>query len=193
MFAKNLILQKVNLIDNKIKKKKHNHSFLGGGKTVNNVNKLTQNSITEINRAQNKARENGNTMVEQLHLCYALLSGTDSLNYKLIELCGVNAKGLLEEVDSKISRLPKVHGANGELYLDKFLSTALAESEKIANQMKDEYVSVEHLFLGLLTTPSTVMKSLFYPYCIFLTQLHQQLLPTVLVTPVVFRRHAQDH
>lgn len=128
---------------------------------MTNVNKFTQNSIAELNRAQNLATEKGNPTVEQLHLLYALLSGADSLNLKLAEQSHADAKGLLAETEKQISALPVMRGSKTNIYLDSHLSSALDEAEKHAQQMKDEYVSVEHLFLGLLTKPSPTVKTLF--------------------------------
>ena len=128
---------------------------------MNNLNKFTQNSISQIQNAQSIATEYGNPSVEQLHLLYALLSKQDSLNFRLLKQSGVDADALCEDVQKQLSSLPKVRGSNTGVYADNSFNTALNQAEKNAEMMKDEYISVEHLFLGLLSSPTPTLKTLF--------------------------------
>ena len=129
-----------------------------------NGNNFTQNSISEINRAQNLATEYGNPNVEQLHLLYSLLSSSDSLIFQLLKQGKVNASALQQETQQAVQQLPRVSGVNKQTYVDNGLRTALAQAEQIALQMKDEYVSVEHLFLALIEAPSQNVKTLLDKY-----------------------------
>lgn len=124
-------------------------------------NNFTQNSINAITSAQNTAREYGNPEIKQEHLLYALLTADDSLVYQLLNQSGVDADGLKEAVKKEIEKLPRVQGGNGGAYADNPLNSALAEAEKQAAQMKDEYISVEHLFLGILAHPCASLKGIF--------------------------------
>lgn len=124
-------------------------------------NNFTQNSVSAITSAQNTAREYGNPEIKQEHLLYALLAADDSLVYQLLNQCGVNADGLKEAVKKEIEKLPKMQGGNSGAYADNALNSALAEAEKQAGQMKDEYISVEHLFLGILAHPCASLKGIF--------------------------------
>ncbi len=124
-------------------------------------NNFTQNSINAITSAQNTAREYGNPEIKQEHLLYALLTADDSLVYQLLNQSGVDADGLKEAVKKEIEKLPRVQGGNGGAYADNALNSALAEAEKQAAQMKDEYISVEHLFLGILAHPCASLKGIF--------------------------------
>lgn len=124
-------------------------------------NNLTQNSISSLTQAQSFARENGNSSVGQLHLLYALICDDNNLNFQLLKQCNVDAQGLKKETEKIISSLPKMHGSSVQLYVDNALNEALDNAEKSAKQMKDEYVSVEHLFLGLINVPNETLKKLF--------------------------------
>ena len=129
-------------------------------------NNFTQNSVNAITSAQNTAREYGNPEMKQEHLLYALLTADDSLVYQLLNQSGVDADGLKEAVKKEIEKLPRMQGGNGGAYADNSLNSALAEAEKQAGQMKDEYISVEHLFLGILTHPCASLKAIFDKFCV---------------------------
>ena len=126
-----------------------------------NAEKFTRKALEAVQDAQRLATENGNQRLEQAHLLQALLSAEDGLIPKLLSRMGVSAPALLSETVKKTDAMPKVSGGNGQLYLSNELSKALDEAEKQMSAMKDSYISVEHLFLGLLEQPDKTVKELF--------------------------------
>ena len=128
-----------------------------------NVQKLTQKSAEAIQNAQRMAVEYGNSQVEQEHLIAALTSEPDSLCAQLLAKMGVDAQAFGREVRGAVERLPKVSGGGREqdkIYIAREVDNALNEAEAQAERMHDEYVSVEHLMLGLITKPSMETRAL---------------------------------
>ena len=122
-----------------------------------NAEKLTQKSIEAIKKAQSLAAENGNNSVEEEHLLYALVTQQDGLVSELIKKLGGSSENIASALDAEISKFPKVSGSGydpGRIYVSSELDAALSEAEKEAEKMKDEYISVEHIFLGLIDRPS---------------------------------------
>ena len=100
-------------------------------------------------------------------MCAALLGQEDSLIKSLIERMGSDAEGFAGAVGAAIARLPQVTGSSREadrIYVTQDLDKALNKAEEIAIHMKDEYVSVEHLFLGMMEQPNSAMRELFSLY-----------------------------
>ncbi|MDD4543933.1 MAG: Clp protease N-terminal domain-containing protein, partial [Clostridia bacterium] len=129
-----------------------------------NIQKFTQKSIEAINQAQSLAIEYQNMQIEQEHLLYALLDQPDSFITQLMVSLNVQPNELISAVMRKIETLPKVSGSGREpdkVYVSKDADQTLNEAEKQAKAMKDEYVSVEHIFLALLDTANSRMKELF--------------------------------
>jgi len=129
-----------------------------------NIQKFTQKSIEAINQAQSLAIEYQNMQIEQEHLLYALLDQPDSFITQLMVSLDVKPNELISAVMRKIETLPKVSGSGREpdkVYVSKEADQTLNEAEKQAKAMKDEYVSVEHIFLALLDTANSRMKELF--------------------------------
>ena len=134
-----------------------------------NINKLTQRSLEAVQSAQSIAVSHNNQQVDQEHLCAALLGQEDSLIKSLIERMGSDAEGFAGAVGAAIARLPQVTGSSREadrIYVTQDLDKALNKAEEIAIHMKDEYVSVEHLFLGMMEQPNSAMRELFSRYSI---------------------------
>ena len=134
-----------------------------------NINKLTQRSLEAVQSAQSIAVSHNNQQVDQEHLCAALLGQDDSLIKSLIERMGSDAEGFAGAVGAAIARLPQVTGSSREadrIYVTQDLDKALNKAEEIAIHMKDEYVSVEHLFLGMMEQPNSAMRELFSRYSI---------------------------
>jgi ATP-dependent Clp protease ATP-binding subunit ClpB len=131
-----------------------------------NVNQLTQKSIEAVQAAQQRASERGNTGVTQTHLLAALLEQPDGLIGSLLSGMGVNVGSLAADVGRAMESLPTYSGgpAPEQIYAEPGLNNALNEAEKRAKDMGDQYVSVEHLFLGLLKRPSEALKRLFAKY-----------------------------
>lgn len=128
-----------------------------------NIQKFTQKSLEAIQNAQNIAIKNQNAQVEQEHILYALLSQEDSLIEQLLKR--MNVSGNFEsEVKREIEKKSKVTGgarpSNG-IYVSQDVDIMLANSEKIAEDMKDDYVSVEHIMISLFDNSNRQIKELF--------------------------------
>ena len=127
-----------------------------------NINKFTQKSIESINNTEKIAYEYGNQKLEQLHLLYALIMIEDSLIKSLLEKMEVPVTGLVNNLEERLAKLPKVSGA--DKYMSSELNRVLIDAEDEAKRMSDEYVSVEHLFLSLLKHPDKEVKEVFKLY-----------------------------
>ena len=128
-----------------------------------NLNKLTQKSLEAVQSAQTLAVENGNQQVQQCHLFLALLQQEDGLIGQLMDRMGVPADSLASALSGAVGALPKISGSNREadkIYVSQGLDQALTEAEAQASRMKDDYVSVEHLVLGMLEKPEADVKKL---------------------------------
>ena len=118
-----------------------------------NTQKLTQKSIEAIQSAQSLAVSRSNQQIDQLHLLLALLTQQDGLIPQLIQSMGIDERAMTEETERCVDALPKVTGSGrraDEVYVTVDVDKALTEAEEQAKHMGDEYVSVEHLFLGLI-------------------------------------------
>ena len=128
------------------------------------ANRFTQKSMEALQSAQQLAQSYGNAQVEQLHLLCALVSQENGLIGQLMEKLGVSARQAVSACESAVSRLPKISGSNQQPYVSNALGTALSQAEAEMKQMRDEYVSVEHLFLSLIENADDTLKSLFRTY-----------------------------
>ena len=124
-----------------------------------NISKFTQKSVQAVQDLEKVAYEYGNQEVEQEHLLYALLTQEDSLILKLIEKMEINKDYFINTVKKALDAKVKVSG--GDLRFGQYLNKSLVNAENEAKAMGDECVSVEHLFLSLLTQPSPSMKKIF--------------------------------
>ena len=113
------------------------------------LQKFTQKSLEALNNAQMSASENGNAEISQEHLLYALISQEEGLIPEILKGMGCDLNGLCDAVEQKISRLSKVSGGS-RAYVAESVNKVLIEAEKQAKSMKDDFVSVEHLFLALI-------------------------------------------
>ena len=125
-----------------------------------NMQKLTQKSMEVIQNARNTAIEYGNPQIEQEHLLYALISQNGGLIPELLKKLNIPVQELVSSSEELMQKLPKVTGAS-DVYVSRELEASLTAAEKRAESMKDEYISVEHLMLGLLEKPSSSTKKLF--------------------------------
>jgi len=129
-----------------------------------NAQKLTQKSIEAIQKAQSVAVENQNSQIEQQHLLYALLTLEESLIRQLLKKMQVD-ETFEFQLKNEIERMPRMAGSTGrsldQVYVSRDTDEALTDAEKEADKMKDEYISVEHLMLGLLNKANSVLKELF--------------------------------
>ena len=135
-----------------------------------NAEKFTQKTVQTINDAQNLAHEKQNQTLTCEHLLYALLTQDGGLCETLIYRIGQKngntdiVGAMTGELSAAIEKLPKVTGTNGELYPSNEVSAVLRYAEKVAGQLKDEYISVEHLMLGLLSEGNSTVKSILSKY-----------------------------
>ncbi|MBR2848744.1 MAG: ATP-dependent chaperone ClpB [Clostridia bacterium] len=128
-----------------------------------NLNKLTQKSLESVQRARDIAVEYGNQQLTALHLTSALLTQSDGLIPEMLRSMEISTAQLNEEVSSSIRSLPKISGSVDpeQVYLSRELNDALTKAEREAEMMHDAYVSVEHLFLGLLEKADRPLTELF--------------------------------
>ena len=127
-----------------------------------NTQKLTQKSIEVIQKAQSIATENQNQQIEQVHILAALLTIDDSLIKQILKRMKVN-DNFENNVMDEVRKLPKVMGSRkmDSVYVAQDVDEMLNDAEKIADKMKDEYVSVEHLMLALFNKGNQKVKELF--------------------------------
>ena len=128
-----------------------------------NIQKFTQKSIEAINEAQSLAVEYSNMQIEQEHLLYVLLNQPESFIIQLMVSMNLNTGLLIKKAEELVSALPKVTGSGREpdkVYVSKDTDQTLNEAEKQAKVMKDEYVSVEHIFLAIIETANSKIKEL---------------------------------
>ena len=106
----------------------------------------------------------GHSQITEEHLMLALINKGEGIAAELVKRAGASLELLKTELENALRGMPSVSGGAVEadrIYIDRTLETALAEAENIAEYMKDEYVSVEHLMLGMLEKPSDNMKKIF--------------------------------
>ena len=129
-----------------------------------NAQKLTQKALEAIQTAQNIAIENQNIQILPEHLFYALLDGEDGLVNNLFRKMGKNPDALLAETDTLIRKLPAVSGSGREpdkVYISPLTDKILTAAEKLAADMKDDYVSVEHIMLCIFDYAEGALKDIF--------------------------------
>ena len=132
-----------------------------------NANQYTQKSLEAIQNAQRLTLEEGQQQIEQLHLFSALLNAEGGLVPQLLTAMGLTLPSLEAAVNQELGKLPKVSGSGrepGKVYVSQEVDKALNAAEKAAGSMKDEYVSVEHLLLGLAEVPDRTLSELFRVY-----------------------------
>ena len=132
-----------------------------------NMNQFTQKSLAAIQGAQDIAVEHGNQQIEQEHLLLALLSDEQGFIPQLLSAMGMTVPSFTAAVTAQVEKLPKVSGGGreaGQVYIAQDVDKALKAAESTAQSMKDEYISVEHIFLGLLDCANRSLKELFRTY-----------------------------
>ena len=129
-----------------------------------NAQKFTQNSLGAIQNAQNIAIEYQNPQIEEQHLLYSLLIQEDGLIPQLLMKMNVNVNAFQAEVLKEIKKLPHVSGSGrpaNNIYVSSDVDKVLVAAEKLAENMRDDYVSVEHIFMCILKNPNSADKQLF--------------------------------
>ncbi|MBR2934462.1 MAG: type VI secretion system ATPase TssH, partial [Oscillospiraceae bacterium] len=143
-----------------------------------NMNRFTQKSLAAIQSAQSIALEHGNQQIEQAHLLWALVSDAEGLVPQLLTAMGMTLPSFQAAVRAQVEKLPRVSGAGREadkVYIAPDVDAALRGAERVAQSMKDEYISVEHLLLGLLDNADSTLKELFDTYKVSREQVMQAL------------------
>ncbi len=127
-----------------------------------NINKFTQKSIEAVNQCEKIAYDYGHQEIDQEHFLYSLLTIEDSLIASLLSKMNIQKDTFLSQVQELLAKKPKVSG--GQVYMSSDLNQVLLHGEDEMKAMKDEYVSVEHLFLAMIKHPNKAVKELFRAY-----------------------------
>ena len=127
-----------------------------------NLQKFTQKSLEAIQNAQSMAVEYGNPQMDQQHLLVTLLTQDEGLIPQLMQKMNVNVNGLLQAAENEVKKLPRATG--GQTYVSSDLEKTLTAAEKLAENMTDEYVSVEHIFMAMVNSPNAALKDIFRQY-----------------------------
>lgn len=129
-----------------------------------NLEKYTQNAQGAIMDCQNIAIEEGHQQLDGEHLHLALVMQQDGLIPKLLKFMEINVGAVIGDLQEEMEKLPKVTGGADNMYSSRRLSQILMKAEKIAGDFKDEYVSVEHMYLALLEEKGTPSSKIFKKY-----------------------------
>ena len=143
-----------------------------------NMNQLTQKTIEALQNAQRIAVEYSNQAVEQEHLLAALARQQNGLIPQLLTKLGADPNAFAQAALQKVEALPRVTGSGRDpdkVYISGDLDRALNAAEEQAKQMKDEYISVEHVFIGMLRRPGKAAGELFQTFHITLEAFMKQL------------------
>ena len=126
------------------------------------LQKFTQKSIEALKDAQALSAENGNQQIRQEHILSALVGKPDGLIAEMLKKMNVSAQALSKRLEDEINKLPKISGSGysaNNIYISQETDNAFKEAEKIAQNMHDDYISVEHIFLGILEKPQDNIRS----------------------------------
>ena len=129
-----------------------------------NADKFTQKTLDAIRSAQTTAAQHSNQQVEQVHLLDALLEQKEGLVPQILKSINVPVEEVNNLTNRAIEALPAVTGLgreDGKIYISRDVDRALADAEKTAERMNDDYVSVEHLFLALIDDADATLKSIY--------------------------------
>ena len=124
-----------------------------------NTNKYTQKTLEAVQDAQSIAQQNGNVELTTLHILHGLLNDEEGFVTQVLTSSGADVNGLLDEVTRQIERLPKMSG-NAQVYLSAEANNVLNAAEAKADEMKDEYVSVEHVMMAVFEKGKSVAETL---------------------------------
>ena len=128
-----------------------------------NMQKFTQKSIEALQEAQSVALDNQNMQIEEEHLLFSLVNQQNGFISELLKKMNVNVDLLKAELQNAIKSLPAVTGSGREpdkVYVSSDVDKALISAENEAKKMQDEYVSVEHILLGILNNSNTKITSI---------------------------------
>ena len=130
-------------------------------------NEFTQKSLEAIRDAQTLAAEHPNQQIEQVQLLLAMIQQEGGLLPQLLKKMDISVESLTAAATAAVEKLPAVSGSGREadqFYISRGVDRLLAEAQKTKTSMRDDYVSVEHLFLAMLETADDTVKSLFNDY-----------------------------
>ena len=125
-----------------------------------NAQNFTQKTIETIQTAKSMAMENGNQYIMPEHLLYALVDQDGGLITSLLQKMGVDCNAVLSELNTAIDALPKVSG-DYDVYLSREAERVMNAAEKSAKSLGDEYLSVEHVMIGIFAAPTAAIKRIF--------------------------------
>ena len=129
-----------------------------------NIEQMTQKTREALQAAQRIAVEYSNNAVEQEHLLAALAQQQDGLIPQMLQTMGTDPNAFAQAALQKVEALPRVTGSGRDpekIYISNDLDRALNAAEQQAKQMKDEYISVEHVFLGILQRQGKAASEIF--------------------------------
>ena len=129
-----------------------------------NMQKFTQKSIEAIQEAQSVALENQNMQIEEEHLLWALINQQNGFISELLKKMNINVDVIKNELQNAIKSLPAVTGSGREadkVYVSNDVDKALNSAENEAKKMQDDYVSVEHILLGILNNQNSNISRIF--------------------------------
>ena len=129
-----------------------------------NAEKFTKKSLEAIQSAHDVAMQNRNAQFDQQHLLYAMLNQEDGLAVQLMKKLKINPGRMAQACEREIQRMPSMSGPGYQantLSMSVALNDALRAADEIAGRMKDEYISIEHLLLGMLDKPNGPVKAIF--------------------------------
>ena len=132
-----------------------------------NANKYTKRSMEAIQEAQSLALNFNHQQIEQLHLLLSLLRQENGLIPQLLKRMGKTPESLEAAVEDKLRQLPAVTGSGreaGKYYIARSVDQLFSQAEEVAESMKDEFVSTEHLFLAMIDRPDNTIRALFQTY-----------------------------
>ena len=128
-----------------------------------NTNQFTQKTMEALQRAQQIAVEYQHMQVDEEHMLLSLTEDAKALIPQLLTRCGISVDAFRAALNDALSRIPRVSGPGREadkVYISPDFEKALLEAENRAKQMKDEYLSVEHVFLGIASKPNAHVKEI---------------------------------
>ena len=143
-----------------------------------NIEQMTQKTREALQAAQRIAVEYSNNAVEQEHLLAALAQQQDGLIPQMLQTLGIDANAFAQAALQKVETLPRVTGSGRDpekIYISNDLDRALNAAEQQAKQMKDEYISVEHVFIGILQRPGKAANEIFKAFSLTAEKFMQQL------------------
>jgi len=124
------------------------------------MDKLTTKSQEAVQNAHSRAQSLGHRQLMPLHLLDALLSESDGIPRAILKKMGADPRQLISQVDQELQRLPSSSGSNLDLAASRELGQVFEEAQRLADSLQDQFVSTEHLFLGLTKVDDAAKKVL---------------------------------